>query len=204
MKNTKHVELLEELSQRRVKKLNCSLNSPGKNRNRDFQALLDAIKKCYPAFDSPKFTDENVYKVIVPGQKFDKARFAVEAFYMFESACQFLKGLECDKNDIEQDLSLMRQLIERGMDGAFEKLSKKLDKLLIPANFQLDAFFRYRFTYEDLLMTYNIRKHDFELQLKHSLKKADCSIRLSSLGLYGLLRISTLPKLIITYNPIPF
>ena len=181
MKNTTAIKLLKTFSKKEFKEFEGFVHSPGKSRRRDVSRHFDAVKKYYPNFDSPKFTDENVYKAILPGEKFDKARFALEAFYLFESACQFLSALEYEKNEIEQDLSLLRQLAERGMDGSFEKLAKKLDKVIVSANFQLDAFFRYRFAYEDLLMTFYIRKNDFASQFKHSLRKADCSIGLSLL-----------------------
>ena len=181
MENTNVIKLLRTFSKKEFKDFEGFVHSPAKNRKRDVSRHFDAIKKYYPDFDSPKFIDENFYKVLFPKQKFDKARFAVEAFYLFESACQFLTLLENDKSEVERDFALMRQFIERGMEGSFEKLSKKMDKLLIPENFQLDAFFRYRFTYEDLLMTYYIRKHNFELQVRHSMRKADCSIGLSLL-----------------------
>ena len=181
MKNTNIIKLLRTFSKKEFKDLCAYVHSPAKNRSRDVSRHFDAIKKYYPGFDSLKLTDENVFKAVFPGQKFDKARFAIEAFYMFEAACRFLSVEELEGNEIEQNLSLLKQLSERGMDGSFEKLSKKLDRQIAPANFQLDAFFRYRFAYEDLLMTHYLRKNNFELQISHSFRKADCSVGLSLL-----------------------
>ena len=179
MQNTNIVNLLKTFSKKELNEFEAYIKSPIQIRKRDVTSYLKAIKKFYPEFSSPQFKDEKIYQSIFPGKKFDKARYTLAAYHLFDAACDFLIVLNSRENEIEGSFSLMEQFLKRGMTNSFEKLAKKLDKELIPEKLSLDSYFYLRFKYEDLLMKYHSENHNYD-----SIKKYYDNKTNSSAGLF--------------------
>lgn len=175
MQNTNIVSLLKTFSKKEFNEFEAFINSPIQIRKRDVTSYFKAIKKFYPDFKSPLFTDEKIYEKIFSGKKYDKAKYTLAAFHLFDAACDFLVVLNSRENSIERSFSLMNQFLDRGMKISFEKLARKLDKELIPENFSLEHYFYLRFKYEDLLMKYHSENHNYDSIKKYYNKKTDSS-----------------------------
>jgi hypothetical protein len=195
MKSTKIVKLLKTFSGKEIKEFEAFINSPSQLKKRDVTKYFSAIRKYHPGFDSPLFTDENIYKEIFPKLKFNKRKYALAAFHLFNAAKDFLVILNFKENEIERSLSLMNQLLERGMENAFEKLARKVDKQIVSSKLSLDSFFLYRYKLNDALMIYYTRKNDPEGQIKSFMNKTDVSI-----GLFLLRFLRSIPNISLTEN----
>lgn len=175
MKNTKIAKLLKTFSRKELKEFETFINSPTQLKKRDVRKTFNELKKFYPDFNSPVFTDENLFKKIFPGQKYSKSKYSIAAFHIFDAACEYLIALNNNENKIERAFSLMNQFINRGMNNAFSKLARKMDKEIASSKMSLDNFFFYRYGYEDLLMRFYTSRGESDLRFKSFHNKINLS-----------------------------
>lgn len=71
MKNSKLASLLSKLSQKEFKEFGKFVKSPYFNSNSNIVKLYELISKCFPDFENPKLTKENIYSTIYPGEKYN-------------------------------------------------------------------------------------------------------------------------------------
>lgn len=190
MKNTKIIKLLKTFSKKELKEFESFINSPAQLKRRDVTNTFKVLKPFYPSFDSKDFSVENVYKKLFPGKKFDKSKYSLAVFHLFDTACEYLILLDYNENKIERAFSLMNQFSNRGMNNAFEKMSRKMDEEIMSSKMSLDNFFYYRYRYEDLLMTFYTGRGEYDLRFKSFHNKINLST-----GLFLLRFLRGLPNI---------
>lgn len=130
MKNTKLVSLLKSFSAAETAKFEEFVSSPFFNKNKNLVNLCSNILKYYPDFDSELFTEEQVYKKVYPGEKFDYFKIKNTISDLLALALKFLKINSFDKKEKDAELSLLNILHERKLDTLYSQREKKLNSVL--------------------------------------------------------------------------
>jgi hypothetical protein len=181
---------LKTFSKKEFKEFEVFINSPAQIKKRDVSGFFKVIKEYYPIFDQKLLEEEKIYRKMFPGRKFEKSRLALAYFHLFDTACEYLIRIDRNENKIERAFSLMHQFIERNMPNAFLKMAKKMDDEISSTNLSLDNYFFYRYRYDDLIMTFHMRRGEQDKQFKAFHSKINASI-----GLYILRYLRGIPNI---------
>lgn len=74
MLNSRLITLLKTFSKQEMKDFGKFISSPYFSTGRNLKPLYNVLKKYYPSFHSPHFTNENIFKKVNPGKKYEKQR----------------------------------------------------------------------------------------------------------------------------------
>lgn len=130
MKNTKLIKLLKSFTGNETEKFEEFVCSPFFNKNKTLINLCREILQYYPDFDSEKFTEENVYRKLFPGERFDYFKIKNTVSDLLVLAVKFLKINSFDKKENDAELSLLNILHERKLDTLYSQREKKLSLAL--------------------------------------------------------------------------
>ncbi|MEO8665973.1 MAG: hypothetical protein ABI462_10790, partial [Ignavibacteria bacterium] len=126
MKNTKLVQLLKTFSPAEMKEFKDFVSSPVFNKNKKVIRLYENLKKFYPGFNNPKLTDEKIFEVIFPGEKYNYFKIRNISSDLFALGKEFLIFLYQKTNDDYnyKEVFLLTQLRDRKLDPVFEQHHK--------------------------------------------------------------------------------
>lgn len=128
MEDSKLVRILKTLDSKEFRRFRNHIHSPNYNKNQNHIALLDFISKHYPTFDSPKFTEEQVYKKLYPNTIYKSDTITKMVSRLFRLLVDFLSIESTINDDKVTEFNLLNEYADRNLINDFDRLSKKMDK----------------------------------------------------------------------------
>jgi len=150
MHQIKLIFLLKTLNKEEFSRLGKFLNSPFYNYAIPPIHLYKSLKKFYPTFDSPKMTQELIWKKVYTNDAFNANKFWQLTSKLTQLVEQFLISIELEKHPREKQKFLIKALAPRNK------------KLLVKAIQEVDV------ELEEKKKTYAIYQEDFLHQLSLS------------------------------------
>lgn len=130
MANTKIVTLLKTFSKAEINKFRDFISSPYFNKNKNVSLIGDAVLSYYPEFNSADFNEENIYRMIFKGEKYDYFKIKNYISDLYQLAVTFLKYKTFEKKDYENEISLLEELHDRELDLIYSQREKAVSKHL--------------------------------------------------------------------------
>ena len=130
MENTKLIKVLKTFSKTEIVKFRDFVKSPYFNKNKSVIELGDVILGFYPDFDSEDFTEENVFKRVFGGEKFDYFKIKNILSDLFQLAISFLKNISGESKAYEKEIDLLSELHERKLDLIYSQREKRVSGYL--------------------------------------------------------------------------
>jgi len=144
MKNTKLIKVLKTFSKGEMVKFRDFVKSPYYNKNKSVTELGDVILGFYPDFDSHDFTEENVFKKVFGGEKFDYFKIKNILSDLFQLAISFLKNLSGERKVNENEIDLLNELHERKLDLIYSQREKRISGYLNKSLIKDDTYYYLR------------------------------------------------------------
>ena len=183
MEDSNAVKVLKTFTGKELNDLEAFINSPAQLRKRDVCKIFSILKASYPDFEKKYLNDEDFFNSLFPGENFDKKKLSLAAFYLYDSVCDFLILSNANEKEPERSFLLLEELLKRGMEYSFYKLARKLDKKIIPTEYLLGTYFTYRSRFEDLMISYYSRNHDYKGFINSSIRRSESIVALFLLRL---------------------
>ncbi|MBS1492550.1 MAG: hypothetical protein JST55_03510 [Bacteroidetes bacterium] len=120
MNQIKAFRILSTLSKEEFAEFDRFINSPFFNRSKDLTKLFYAVNKYYPIFESPKLTNENIYKKLYPGKTFNEGTIRNLFTDLGNLAERFL-GFINHEGSFDFGLKLLSETNARYLDKEFNK-----------------------------------------------------------------------------------
>lgn len=126
MQNTRLILLLKTFSPSEMKEFKDFVSSPVFNKNKNVIRLQEVLRKFYPEFINSKLTDEKIFEMIFPGEKYNYFKIKNISSDLFVLGKEFLIFLYQKNNDIYnyKDVFLLSELRDRKLDSVFDQLHK--------------------------------------------------------------------------------
>ena len=140
MKNTKLILLLKSFSKEEIKKFRDFVYSPFFNKNKNVQKLNDVILSYYPEFESKLPGEENIFKEIFPGEKFDYFKIKNISSDLYNLGLEFLKQAPNPATEFISEYNLIVQLRLRKLFNLHSKLVKSIEKSFSEVKIKDNAF----------------------------------------------------------------
>ena len=128
MHNTKLSQLLKSLNNTEFREFNDFVRSPVFNKNKKLIFLVDLIKDHYPEFDNDKIKEENLFKKIFPGEKYDYFKIKNLISDLLGLGKEYLAFTIYRTKKDSNEKYLLAQLRERNLDSIFEQTHKAFQK----------------------------------------------------------------------------
>ena len=126
MLKTKSLEILKTLSKKEFSVFCDFIESPYFNKNSNLIKLTAYFKKFYPAFSSDELNNEDLYRVIYPGKKYND-NILKNLLSEYYNKCLAFLEIEAFENDSR--LKLKKQVSELNKKGIDKFFTKALDLL---------------------------------------------------------------------------
>lgn len=140
MKNTKLISLLKTFSSAEIKKFRDFVNSPYFNKNKNVQKLNDVLIKFYPDYDSGLPDEENIFKEIFPGEKFDYFKIKNISSDLYNLGLEFFRMTPNPATEFTSEYNLIVQLRRRKLFNLHGKLVKSIEKTFSEIQVKDNAF----------------------------------------------------------------
>jgi len=122
-----------------MKQFTKFIATPYFNAGRNCTPLLKQLRKFYPQFDSLKLTNENLYKKLYPGRKFNEQVMWNLNSALEKLAKEFLEQIALKKNNLKKTGLLLSELGSRMLLNNYlavlSSMEKALDKSTIDYNY---------------------------------------------------------------------
>lgn len=166
MQNSKIARLFKTFSKKEMREFESFFGLSFLNNERDLNPLFNFIKKYYPGFDNPDFTQENIYKALFKNKKFSDKYVTSLISDLYKSAKYFITTKRLFSDKILYNKLLSEEFLERNLHGEFESQMKSANELLDNEYFTSKNYLRNK---EELLFTYLPyldTKKDVDLHIK--------------------------------------
>lgn len=130
MVNAKIVKLLRTFSKTEIFKFRDFFRSPYFNKNGKVILLGEAILSFYPGFDSPDFTEKNIFKMMFNNEEFDYFKIKNFISDLYQLTVLFLKTRTVEKKEYENEIDLLNELHERKLDIIYNQRERKVSEHL--------------------------------------------------------------------------
>jgi hypothetical protein len=134
MYKSKLITYLKSFSKKEMKEFGKFISSPFFSRERNLKPLYDVLKKHYPEFISPQFTEEKIFLKLYPGKIFEKNKslhvLQVMVSEMTLIAEKFMQISGFLKNAAFKDAVLLKELRNRKLNDTFTSVSAKISKAI--------------------------------------------------------------------------
>lgn len=140
MKNTKLISLLKTFSKEEIKRFRDFVYSPYFNKNKNVQRLNDVLTKFYPEYNSALPDEENIFKEIFPGEKFDYFKIKNISSDLYNLGLSFLRQTPNPATEFISEYNLIVQLRMRKLFNLHGKLVKSIEKSLSEVKIKDNAF----------------------------------------------------------------
>lgn len=142
MENSKLIELLKELNKQEFKQFGDFVKSPYFNKLQNVIKLYDYITHFYPEFKGKKFTKENAFTEIFPGEKYDDRRLRALNSYLLSLTEKFLAYNKYSRDEITRRLDTSHELRRIGHSKLLKENILEMESLLTETKFK-DEFYYY-------------------------------------------------------------
>lgn len=166
MQNSKIARLLKTFSKKEMKEFESFLGLSLLNNERDLNPLFNFIKKYYPGFDDPTFTQENIYKALFKNKNFSDKYVLSLISDLYKTAKYFIvtKKLFLDKTLYNKLLG--EEFLQRNLTGEFESQMKSANELLDNEYFTSKDYLRNKEELSFIYLPYLDTKKDVDLHIK--------------------------------------
>ncbi len=148
MINSKVIDTIRTFNQNEFKTFGKFVSSPYFNNSKSTVKLYDFIKKFYPDFSKLRFTKENAYHFLFPGQKYNGGTLRKYFSDMQSLAEEFMALSNLEKNSFPKKLALLNELAEKKLDKMFLLKIGELDNINRQGNNFDDDYFKNNFELE--------------------------------------------------------
>ena len=131
MYKTKLISLLKVFSKQEIIRFNDFIRSPFFNKNENNLKLAEAVLNYWPDFESSELTEENIYKRIFPGEKFEYFRIKNIISDVYGLASEFLKVTLSQSRKQDGEIILLNALHDRKLDHIYKQREKKIKNELL-------------------------------------------------------------------------
>ncbi len=145
MKETRLIEILRTFSEVEIKSFGKFLQSNLTVSRRNVQSFLKLLQKFHPQYDSLEFTNENIFKKLFTGEKYNPRKLSNYIYDLTKEAESFLKHTALDKNETESLMLLCKEFYERKLfDSALRQINQ-IEKIIQPEiSMDRDLFMKIR------------------------------------------------------------
>jgi hypothetical protein len=178
MQKSKLISILKKFDREEMKEFEKFISSPYFQKGRNLKPVFRIIKKYYPSYDSPKFTEEIFFRTLYPGKKFEKKSSShtihVHFSVLTRLAEKFMvySSIEKGKYDYQYNIFLAESYRDRGIMDPVVKLLKKNSEILDKDESKLD-FYKKRLennmSLSGVFYTLNMHKESYEFSRKNLL-----------------------------------
>lgn len=130
MKKTKLISLLGTFSKQEILRLDDFVKSPFFNKNKNVINLCEAVLPYWPGFESPKFTEENIFRKIFPNENFDYFKIKNVISDLYALTAEFLKVSISQSRPLDSEINLLNALHDRRLDNIYSQREKKVKQQL--------------------------------------------------------------------------
>lgn len=141
MQNSKLIQALKKLNTKEFRRFSEFVDSPFFNKNKNVRILMETLAQYYPKFENQDLTEENIYKKVFPGIKFDYFKIRNLLSELFQLYKEYLKIISYEKKSIEAEINLLNELHERDMDVAYQQSDKTVQKYLDGSKVKDEKYF---------------------------------------------------------------
>jgi len=156
MKESRIFELLRSFSKAEVRKFRSFLLSPYFNRSEKVVKLYDGIIKHYPSFHNSAIFIKTLHKRITQTREFKASTYRELISQLTELAFNFISLEESLKNKSLTNYLLMENIRERGLDGLYKLLMKRLRVDSYENDIDVD-FLYYKFLMESSIFNWSVQ-----------------------------------------------
>ncbi len=140
MKNTKLISLLKTFSKEEIKRFRDFVVSPYFNKNKNIQKLNDVLFRFHPNYDTQLPQEEEIFKEVFPGEKFDYFKFRNVSSDLYNLGLNFLRLTPNHNTEFTSEYNLIIQLRQRKLFNLHGKLVKSLEKQFKEKKIKDNAF----------------------------------------------------------------
>lgn len=165
MESNKLIELLKSLNKQEFKQLGDFVRSPYFNKLQNVIKLYDYLAYYYPNFKGRKFTKENAFIGIFPGEKYDDRRLRALNSYLLSLCEKFLAYNKYSRDEITRRLDTSHELRRIGNSKLLNENIVEMDNLLTEIKFKDELYYYnlYKIFYEkNTIANYFISEKRFD------------------------------------------
>lgn len=150
MINTRLIQILKTFTPEEIKEFKKFITSPFFNKEGNYIVrYFEVLKKHYPAFNSPTFTKELVFKKVYPRTEFNSQLSNKMNFELQKLAEEYLRYTGFREHSLMSDLYYLRKLNQKKLYDLFEKKFSVLKSAFDNIEDSIDKdFYRLQFDYE--------------------------------------------------------
>ena len=130
MRKTKLVSLLKTFSKQEIYRLDDFVKSPFFNKNKNVINLCEAVLPYWPEFNSVEFTEENIFSIIFPKEKFDYFKIKNVISDLYALTTDFLKFSISQSRHPDNEINLLNALHDRRLDNIYTQRERKIKQHL--------------------------------------------------------------------------
>ena len=128
MSRSKTIDILLSFSPEELKAMSAFIKSPYFNTNKNLVKLYGAFKKALPLISGDKITEEDIFRKIFPGKKFNYGimkNLTSSLFSLLEEFLLFNTVKNSPEKKFDNAITLARQYDSRFLDSFFYRVMKK-------------------------------------------------------------------------------
>lgn len=169
MKNSKLIGLLRSFDPAEFRQFYDFVASPYFNKNEDLIDLVGYLESVAPELPPDKIKKEDVFKVLYPGEPFDKKKMAYLMNYLLKLGERFLAVQQYEGEGMLNNCHILDQFVDRKLDKHYNYLFNKTDQELKEKGRKEGKVFYHQYLLAQVATNHfyskQIRKFDPSLQL---------------------------------------
>lgn len=135
------LQIISKLTPQELREFGDYVRSPFFNKNESVIKLYDYISLKYPDLDDEMLNKDVVFKKLFPGAKYNESFIKTLIFNLSHLAEDYLGYLQYDKEPLERETKILRELQDRNIEGLFLRKLKIAEGILEKMKFQNENYF---------------------------------------------------------------
>lgn len=173
MNKSKLILLLRSFSIEELKKFRDFLRSPYFNKNTTLIKYFDLLKKDHPVYDAEKVNMEKMYRKLFRGKKYNEQVMKNLTSDLNKLCKEFLKIEFYRKDNYENKLNLLKQMILRKADSVYYSEMKIYESELKQLTELSEKNFYYLFQLEEAKISFHLERNEQPLVFEKVLKSGE-------------------------------
>ncbi|MBX7042229.1 MAG: hypothetical protein K1X85_04935 [Ignavibacteria bacterium] len=124
------IRILRRFTKNELAEFETFLSSPYFNQNSYLISLFRELKKFSPAFESPAFTSQNIFKAVNKGKRYDHSQFRKDMLSLFGLAEKYLSVSGMFSAEFDSKFYLLSRYNEKSMPEIGRKTLAKIEQEL--------------------------------------------------------------------------
>lgn len=173
MNKSKLIILLRSFSKDELKKFRDFLQSPYFNKNTTLVKYFDLLKKDHPVFEADKVNPEKIYQKLFDGKKYNGQVMKNLTSDLNKLCKEFLKIEFYRKDNYENKLNLLKQMILRKADSVYYSELKLYESELKQVSELSEKNFYYLYQLEEAKISFHLERNEQPLVFEKVLKSGE-------------------------------